>query len=103
MTDERFDYQRQADDDEQQQDAAPQMAHSVRTADDDSNIARTSAELAPDAYWLSEMKRLAAYNEAWDKWNHSQNAAPQANPPMSGSSPSAQPAAAAPVKHNGEL
>jgi len=40
----RFDYERQADDDEQQQ------------------------TFEPDSYWLSEMKRLKAYYEAWTNW-----------------------------------
>ena len=43
---ERFDYQRQQDDEERQQ------------------------TFEPDSYWLSEMKRLKAYNEAWDKWSN---------------------------------
>ena len=67
MTD-RFDYQRQADDDEQQQMLAPQVAQSARTAIDAPNIVQSPAELAPDPYWLSEMKRLKAYNEAWTNW-----------------------------------
>ena len=70
MNEERFDYQRQADDDEQQQDAAPRVPDTARKGHSKSN---TPEELAPDSYWLSEMKRLKAYYEAWDKWANKEN------------------------------